>query len=301
MATRTQSMSQSSAIAAARATGQHLTGRQVAQTIIIYTLLLIGSIFLMVPFFWMLSTSLKTLAEVQTWPIVWIPSQLIWQNYPSVFERTPFARYILNSMTIATGGILGTLIGSSLAGFGFARMRFPGRNFLFFLNLTTLMLPAWVVIVPHFMMFSYVGWLDTYLPFIVPAFFGNAYHIFLFRQWFLGIPRELEDAARIDGCSTLRIYAQIFMPLSKPVIATVGIFSFFYYWNDLIYPLVYLQSQMKFPISLGLRMFQTANSGVVDMPALMAASMMALLPCVLLFFFAQRLFVQGVVMTGVEK
>ena len=180
-------------------------------------------------------------------------------------------------------------------------MRFPGRNFLFFLNLTTLMLPAWVVIVPHFMMFSYVGWLDTYLPFIVPAFFGNAYHIFLFRQWFMGIPRELEDAARIDGCSTFRIYAQIFMPLSKPVIATVGIFSFFYYWNDLIYPLVYLQSQMKFPVSLGLRMFQTANAGVVDMPKMMAASMMALLPCVILFFFAQRLFVQGVVMTGVEK
>lgn len=301
MATRTQTMPPSSTIAAARATGQHLTWRQVTQRIIIYTLLLAGSVVLMVPFFWMLSTSLKTLAEVQTWPIVWIPSQLIWENYPSVFQRTPFARYVLNSMTIATGGIIGTLIGSSLAGFGFARMRFPGRNFLFFLNLTTLMLPAWVVIVPHFMMFSYVGWLDTYLPFIVPAFFGNAYHIFLFRQWFLGIPRELEDAARIDGCSTFRIYAQIFMPLSKPVIATVGIFSFFYYWNDLIYPLVYLQSQMKFPVSLGLRMFQTANQGVVDMPALMAASMMALLPCVLLFFFAQRLFVQGVVMTGVEK
>jgi len=122
-----------------------------------------------------------------------------------------------------------------------------------------------------------------------------------FRQWFMGVPGELEDAARIDGCSTLRIFAQIFMPLSKPVIATVAIFAFFYYWNDLIYPLVYLQSQMKFPVSLGLRMFQTANAGVVDMPKMMAASMMALLPCVVLFFFAQRLFVQGVVMTGVEK
>jgi multiple sugar transport system permease protein len=250
----------------------------------------------------MLSTSVKTLPEVQTWPIVWIPSKFVWANYPAVFQRTPFARYLLNSLTIATGGIIGTLIGSSLSGFGFARLRFPGRNFLFFLNLTTLMLPAWVVIVPHFMMFSAVGWLDTYLPFIVPAFFGNAFYIFLFRQWFMGIPGELEDAARIDGCSTFRIFAQIFMPMSKPVIATVSIFAFFYYWNDLIYPLVYLQSQMKFPVSLGLRMFQTANNaGVVDMPTMMAASMMALLPCVVLFFFAQRLFVQGVVMTGVEK
>ena len=193
------------------------------------------------------------------WPIVWIPSQVVWSNYPAVFQKTPFARYLLNSIIIAAGGIIGTLLGSSLAGFGFARLRFPGRDALFFLNLTALMLPAWVVIVPHFMMFSYVGWLDTYLPFIVPAFFGNAYHIFLFRQWFMGIPRELEDAARIDGCSTFRIYAQIFMPLPSPSSRPVGIFAFFYYWNDLIYPLVYLQSQMKFPISLGLRMFQTAK------------------------------------------
>ena len=163
------------------------------------------------------------------------------------------------------------------------------------------MLPAWVVIVPHFMMFSYVGWLDSYKPIIVPAFFGNAFHIFLFRQAFLGIPRELEDAARIDGASNLRIFAQLFLPLSKPVIATVAIFAFYYYWNDLVYPLVYLQSQLKFPVSLGLRMFQTANMGVVEMPLLMAASVMALLPCVLLFLFAQQLFIQGVVVTGVEK
>ena len=162
------------------------------------------------------------------------------------------------------------------------------------------MLPAWVVIVPHFMMFSAVGWLDTYLPIIVPAFFGNPFHIFLFRQTFLGIPRELEDAAQIDGCSRLRIFLQIFLPMSKPAIATVAIFAFYYYWNDLIYPLVYLQSQTKFPVSLGLRMFQTSNA-VIDMPLMMAASVMALLPCVALFFFAQQLFIQGVVITGVEK
>ena len=268
---------------------------------IIYAVIVLGGIGLMVPFLWMLSTSLKSLDEVQTWPIVWLPSQLLWENYPEVFARTPFARYLFNSAILSVGGIIGTVIGSSLAGFGFARLRFPGRDFLFFVNLTTLMVPAWVVIVPHFMMFSAVGWLDTYLPIVVPAFFGNPFHIFLFRQSFLGIPRELEDAARIDGCSVFRIFLQIFMPMSKPVTATVAIFAFLYYWNDLIYPLVYLQSQMKFPVSLGLRMFQSANVGVVNMPLMMAASVMALLPCVLLFFFAQRLFVQGVVITGVEK
>jgi multiple sugar transport system permease protein len=268
---------------------------------IIYAIILLGGISMMIPFFWMLSTSLKSLDEVQSWPIIWIPSRLLWENYPEVFERTPFARYLLNSTILAVGGIIGTIIGSSLAGFGFARLRFPGRDFLFFVNLTTLMVPAWVVIVPHFMMFSWAGWLDTYLPIIVPAFFGNPFHIFLFRQSFLGIPRELEDAARIDGCSVWRIFLQIFMPMSKPVTATVAIFAFLYYWNDLIYPLVYLQSQTKFPVSLGLRMFQSANTGQVNMPLMMAASVMALLPSVLLFFFAQRLFVQGVVITGVEK
>ncbi len=267
----------------------------------VYAIVSLGAVALMVPFFWMISTSVKTLAEVQTWPIVWIPSQFQWRNYLIVFEKTPFERYLLNSVIISAGGILGTLVGSSLAGYGFARLRFPGRDLLFFINLTTLMLPAWVVIVPHFMMFSYVGWLDSYKPIIVPAFFGNAFHIFLFRQAFLGIPSELEDAARIDGASNLRIFAQLFLPLSKPVIATVAIFAFYYYWNDLVYPLVYLQSQLKFPVSLGLRMFQTANLGVVDLPLLMAASVMALLPCVVLFIFAQQLFIQGVVVTGVEK
>jgi multiple sugar transport system permease protein/sn-glycerol 3-phosphate transport system permease protein len=255
----------------------------------------------MVPFFWMISTSLKTLDEVQTWPIQWIPHSWVWQNYLDVFIQVPFLRYMLNSAILALGGIIGSEISCSLAGFGFARLRFPGRNILFFVMLTTLMLPTWVVIVPHFMMFNALGWLDTFLPIIVPAFFGNAFYIFLFRQFFLGVPRELEDAARIDGCSTFRIYLQIFLPLSKPVIATVAIFAFFYYWNDLIYPLVYLRSQLNFPVSLGMRMFQQANMGVIHYPRMMAAAILSLAPCVLLFFSAQRLYIQGVVMTGVEK
>jgi len=266
-----------------------------------YFMLVIGAVILMIPFFWMLSTSLKTLDEVNTWPITWIPSEWIWQNYIDVFQRIPFARFLMNSIMLATGGIVGSIISCSLPGFGFARLRFPGRSFLFFVMLTTLMMPAWVVIVPHFMMFNTVGWLDTFLPIVVPSFFGNAFYIFLFRQYFLGIPKELEDAARVDGCSTFRIFWQIFLPMSLPVIATVAVFAFFYYWNDLLYPLVYFRSQHNFPVSLGMRMFQTAEFNVIHYPRMMAAALMSLIPCVLVFSFAQRLFIQGVVITGVEK
>ncbi len=270
------------------------------EALVVYVILLAGAFMLMVPFFWMISTSLKTMDEVQTWPIVWIPSSWVWQNYLDVFTRIPFARFIANSVVLSVGGITGSLFSSSLVGFGFARLRFPARNFLFFVMLTTLMLPAWVVIVPHFMMFNAVGWLDTFLPIIVPSFFGNAFYIFLFRQYFMGIPQELEDSARIDGCSTLRVFAQIFLPMSKPIIATIAIFAFFYYWNDLLYPLVYLSSQSNFPVSLGMRMFQS-TMGVVHFPRMMAAALMSLTPCVILFFSAQRLFIQGVVITGVDK
>jgi multiple sugar transport system permease protein len=151
------------------------------------------------------------------------------------------------------------------------------------------------------MMFNAIRWTDTFLPIIVPAFFGNAFYIFLFRQYFLGIPRELEDAARIDGCSTFRVFAQIFLPMSKPIIATVAIFAFFYYWNDLLYPLVYLRSQHNFPVSLGMRMFQQANMGIIHYPRMMAAALLSLVPCIVLFFSAQRLFIQGVVITGIDK
>jgi ABC-type glycerol-3-phosphate transport system permease component len=278
-----------------------LLPRELLKVALTYVLLLSGAVVLMIPFFWMFTTSLKSMDEVQAWPIIWIPRQLLWDNYVEVFRRITFARFMLNSLILAIGGITGTLISSSLAGYGFARMRFPGRDALFFLNLTVLMLPAWVVIVPHFMMFNAIGWLDTFLPIIVPSFFGNAFHIFLFRQFFLGVPVELEEAARIDGCSFLRTFLQVFLPLSKPVIATVALFAFFYYWNDLLYPLVYFRTQTNFPVSLGMRLFQQAAWGIIDYRLMMAAALMSLAPCVVLFFAAQRLFIQGVVITGVEK
>jgi ABC-type glycerol-3-phosphate transport system permease component len=282
-----------------RGIGSHR--QKIIQTVITYAILVTGAMALLVPFFWMLSTRLKPEAEVMTWPIQWVPSRLIWDNYKQVFARTPFARYLGNSTWLALATITGQLIGSTLAGFGFARMRFPGKDILFLVMLSTMMLPAWVVIVPHFMMFQAIDWLDTYKPMIIPAFFGSPFYIFLCRQTFLGISPELEDAARIDGASSLRIFLQIFLPLSVPTLATIAIFAFYSSWNSLIYPLVYLRSQIKFPVSLGLRLFQTAESGVVHYPRTMAASMVAMIPPLVLFFLAQRVFVQGVVMTGVEK
>jgi len=267
----------------------------------VYTVLIVGSIMLMIPFLWMLTTSLKMESEVMKWPIQWIPSKLVWHNYAEVFQRVPYARYLGNSVFLATTTIIGQLIGSTLAGYGFARMRFPGRNILFFVMLSTMMLPAWVVVVPHFMMFNAIDWLDTYKPMIVPAFFGSPFYIFLCRQAFLGIHPELEDAARIDGASTFRIFTRIFLPLSVPTLSTIAIFAFYASWNSLLYPLVYLRTQIKFPISLGMRMFQTADPGVLHYPRMMAAAVIALLPPLTIFFVAQRTFIQGVVMTGVEK
>lgn len=269
--------------------------------ILTYVVLVLGAAVLMVPFFWMLSTSLKREAEVMVWPVKWLPDKLLWNNYVEVFTRAPFGRYMLNSTILAVVAIVGQLIGSSISGFGFARMRFPGRGALFMVMLSTMMLPAWVVVVPHFMMFKAIGWLDSYLPMMVPAFFGSPFYIFLCRQAFLGISAELEDAARIDGASSFRIFAQIFLPLAKPTLATIAIFTFYGSWNSLLYPLVYLRTQLKFPISLGMRVFQTSDPGVIHYPRMMAAAMVSLTPPLVMFFIAQRLFIQGVVMTGVEK
>jgi multiple sugar transport system permease protein/sn-glycerol 3-phosphate transport system permease protein len=271
---------------------------RVLELVLSYTILLAGTAVLMIPFFWMLSTSLKPLDEVYVYPIIWIPSELVWSNYTDVFKNVPFGRYLYNSVYISVFAIIGNLLGSSLAAFSFARLRYPGKNFLFVVMLSTLMVPAWVTMIPHFILFKWLGWLDTYLPILVPAFFANPFYTFLLRQFFLGIPVEMEDAARIDGCTSLGIFWRIFLPLSKPALATVAIFSFFYYWNDLLYPLIYLQSQAKFPVPMGIATFR--GEQYANFALMMAAATMALLPLIVVFFFAQRLFIQGVVITGVK-
>ena len=263
-----------------------------------YLVLLAGAGILLIPLFWMVSTSLKPLDEVYVYPILWIPSKIVWQNYLDVFKNVPFGRYLLNSVEISLFAIVGNLLGSSLAAFSFARLRYPGKNFLFLIMLSTMMVPAWVTMIPHFILFKWLGWLDTYLPILVPAYFAVPFYTFLLRQFFLGIPIDLEDAARIDGCSSFGIYWRIFLPLAKPALATVAIFSFFYYWNDLLYPLIYLQSQDKFPVPMGIATFR--GEQYANFALMMAASTMALAPLLIVFFLAQRLFIQGVVITGVK-
>ncbi|MFN8485978.1 MAG: carbohydrate ABC transporter permease [Caldilineaceae bacterium] len=295
--------SQSQNVAGVAATKQNtrivtMRQRRLFEVTVSYLILLAGAGILLIPLFWMVSTSLKPLNEVYVYPIIWIPSKIVWQNYLDVFKNVPFGRYLLNSVEISAFAIIGNLIGSSLAAFSFARLRYPGKNFLFLIMLSTMMVPAWVTMIPHFILFKWLGWLDTYLPILVPAYFAVPFYTFLLRQFFLGIPVDLEDAARIDGCSSFGIYWRIFLPLAKPALATTAIFSFFYYWNDLLYPLIYLQSQEKFPVPMGIATFR--GEQYANFALMMAASTMALAPLLIVFFLAQRLFIQGVVITGVK-
>lgn len=271
---------------------------RVAGILTTYVILCLGATILLLPFAFMLSTSLKTMDQIFVFPIQWIPDPVMWSNYPQVFEQILFMRYILNTVQITAFGIAGSLIGSSLAAYPFARMRFPGRNLLFMVMLATLMVPGWITLIPQFLLFRAFGWMDTYYPFIIPAFAANPFYTFLIRQFFMTIPSELDDAAKIDGAGSFRVLTQILLPLSKPVLATVTIFAFLHYWNEFLGPLVYLSTPSKFTIAVGIAYFQ--GEFRTDFPLLMAAAAMAMIPPLLLFFAAQRLFIEGVAMTGLK-
>lgn len=272
--------------------------RSVFQRMSVYLLLMVGAVLFLAPFVWMLSTSLKEGPQVYTWPPVWIPDPFKFDNYTKAWGLLPFVQFYWNTLCITFLSILGTVISCTLGAYGFARLRFRGRDFLFVILLATMMLPTQVTMIPQYIWFSKLGWVNTYLPLIVPNFFGNPFSIFLLRQFFMTIPHDLDDAAKIDGCSFWGIYASIILPLSKAAVGVVAIFSFTYHWNDFLNPLIYLQSMEQFTISLGLRMFQTNT--FVDMQSLMAMSVVALLPQLVVFFIAQRHFVQGVVLTGLK-
>jgi ABC-type glycerol-3-phosphate transport system permease component len=215
----------------------------------------------------------------------------------------PFGRFILNTILVTGFAMLGQILAASAVAYGFARFRFPGRNALFFIVLATLMLPWQVTIVPTFLLFRQLGWINTFLPLIVPAYFGGgAFFIFLLRQFFLTIPKDLDEAAKIDGANSVHIFWNILLPLSKPALATVAIFSFIEHWNEFFGPLIYLNSPEKYTVSIGLRYFQ-ANPFVGDEPResiLMAASLIVAAPPLILFFLAQKYFVQGIVTTGLK-
>ena len=275
---------------------RRIVWRKMLWQIFIYALLLGGSVILMIPLIWMVSTSLKPEDQLFLFPPVWIPEPRQWSNYVRAWTSVPFGTYVKNSVMITGLNIVGNLFGSSLAAFAFARLRFPGRNLLFLVMLSTMMVPYWVTLVPTFIMFRLLGWTNTFAPLIVPGFFAVPFYTFLLRQYFMGIPTELEDAARIDGASTLRIYAQIVLPLAKPALATVAVFAFVHHWNDLINPLIYLTDQSKHTVAIGLTAFRSGYR--VHMNDMMAASTMALLPVLILYYTTQRFFIRGIILSG---
>jgi ABC-type glycerol-3-phosphate transport system permease component len=274
--------------------------RRSIQLVLSFIILVAGSVAVLTPFAWMLSTSVKTEAEVFITPIRWIPSTFEWHNYvDATTQSVPYWTYALNSAHITMLVVIGSVLSSSFVAFAFARLRARGRDLLFVILLSTLMLPGEVTLVSTYLIFKFVGWVDTYNPLIVPSFFGNAFYIFLLRQFYLTLPVELDDAAKIDGCGYFGIYRRIILPLSKPGLTTVAIFSFFSSWNAFQGPLIYLNTMEKYTIPVGLNFFNSMN-GNTPWNQLMAASVLAMIPCVVAFFVAQRSFIQGAVLTGIK-
>jgi len=262
-------------------------------------LLVTLSAIMLIPFFWLISTSLKVRGTEFTFPPVWIPRPVVWRNYyTAIFESgLPFPRFLRNTAIITAFNMFGVLFSASLAGFGFSRMRFPGRDKLFVLVLSTMMLPEVVTLIPSYLLFRLLGWIDTFLPLIVPTYLGGgAFNIFLFRQFFMSIPYELDEAARIDGAGTLQIYFRVILPLSKPVVTAVAIFTFLGNWNSFMGPLIYLNSLENMTLAVGLRAFQGLRG--TEWNLMMAAATIMIIPVLVLFFAAQRYFVQGIVTTG---
>lgn len=264
-----------------------------------YFLLVTGSILVMIPFYWMVSSSLKEPAKIFLSPPQWFPSPIRWQNYVEAMTLLPFGLYLRNTLVITFSALAGQLVSSSLVAYGFARLRFPLKDFWFIVLLSTLMLPMQVTLIPNFKIFAILGWYDTFLPLIVPSWLGGgAFFIFLLRQYYTTIPYEMDEAAKIDGASTFGIFWRIILPQSKPVLATVAIFGFMGHWNDFFGPLIYLGSADKRTLALALFAFQGDHS--TDWHLLMAAATVIMIPLLVLFFAAQKYFIQGVVISGVK-
>jgi multiple sugar transport system permease protein len=269
--------------------------RTLGGTIPMIVLIVLAALYLL-PFFWMVTTALKTQPQSIASPPVLIPSPFTIDAFPKALEQMNFAGALRNTLIYAVPSVIGTLVSCSLVAYGFALVKWPGRNIVFVIVLATMMLPGQVTFIPLYVIYAKLGWINTFLPLIIPSFFGAPFFIFLLRQFFLGIPNDLMDAARMDGASELRILAQIVVPLSKPALITVGLLTFIDRWNDFYGPLIYLQKPELRPLSLALQVFQTNHS--TDWPRLMAASVIVALPLVVIYFVAQRWFIEGLTLTG---
>ncbi|NLK09313.1 MAG: carbohydrate ABC transporter permease [Firmicutes bacterium] len=250
------------------------------------------------PLFWLISTSLKPNTEIFVFPPKWIPSQVFWGHYKTAIQFIPFFRYLSNTILICASSVLGSVISASLVAYGFSRIAWPERDAIFVVVIATMMIPFAVTMIPMFVVFNKLRWINTFKPLVAPTYFGPAFYVFLLRQFFMTIPLELSDAARIDGASEFFIYRAIVLPLARPALAVVALFQFIGSWNDFLGPLIYLRSTEKYTLALGLQQFRSAL--LTEWGGLMAASTLVTLPIVILFFFTQRTFIQGISLTGIK-
>jgi len=272
--------------------------RRIARRIGAHLLLIALSLLFALPFVWLVSTSLKPTEQLFRLPIEWIPRPFTWSNYPRALTYIPFFLYLRNTLYIALFNVAGTLISYSLVAYGFARIRWPGRNALFFVLIATLMIPYQVTLIPTFLIFRQIGWVGSFNALTWPSLTGSAFFIFLLRQFYLTIPQELSAAAKIDGASEFQIYRRIILPLSKPALAAVALFTFNANWNDLLGPLIYLNDESHYTLALGLYGFLSRVR--TEWGMLMAASTVMVLPIIVLFFLTQRTFIQGITLTGIK-
>jgi multiple sugar transport system permease protein len=272
--------------------------RQLGYILLVYGLAIPGAIMFLLPFLWMFSTSLKASNEIFILPPKWVPDTLHWENYTEALALAPFGLYLRNTLFITLGNMLGNLFSCTLAAYGFARLRARGKNFLFLLMLGTVMLPNWVTLIPQYVLFSSIGWSNSFAPLMIPAWFGWPFFIFLLRQFFMTIPKELEEAARLDGASTFGIFWRIFLPLSKPALATVAVLAFIGNWNNFLTPLIYLRDTDLHTLAIAVNRFR--GQYAVYYNFMMAISVLVVIPVIIIFFISQRFLIKGIVTTGLK-
>jgi multiple sugar transport system permease protein len=276
------------------------SARHWASTLSRHALLGVVSVAFMVPFYWMIASALKDNSQIFARPIVWWPDPVHWDNFSKAmnYPGFPFVRFLLNSLYYAGFVTFGTVLSCAAVAYGFARLRFPGRDALFLLTIATMMIPGIVTFIPTYVLFKTFGVIGTYAPLIIPSFLGNAFFIFMLRQFFMGLPWELSDAARVDGASEWRIFWQIMLPLVRSALLVVAVFTFLGTWHEFFGPLIYLSDNSQYPLSLGLFAFRSQRT--TEWSLMMAASTLATLPLVIVFFLAQRSFLQGITLTGLK-
>ncbi len=291
-------LSQASASSTTRSLAWPRLSRRRLERLLAYALLVGATGLFLLPFFWMISTSLKAKFQVFLYPPEWLPATPMWSNYPEALTRVPFGLFAANTLFLTAVNIIGSVLSCSVVGYAFARLRFPGKKTLFAVLIATLMVPEQVTFIPLFVIFRQLGWLNTYLPLTVPAFFGNAFLIFLFRQYVMTIPRDLDEAARIDGCGTWGVFYRVLLPLLRPPMMLIVVFTFLWTWNDYLKPLIYLTDYNRLTIQIGLAFFRGQFS--VEWHLLMAATLVTMLPCLAIYFAAQRHLIGGIASVGLK-